>query len=134
MSHIPSSFIRGFEFALQLLRGHAFLSRADHIDREKPLGKRQMRIVEYGSSRNGKLVTAIDAFIEIANLIRLTLRLKLKHAGGLATNAINAVRKTDIFKVFNALFFRIELGKMLENRRLFVGFVNSFCHSKEIVL
>ena len=67
------------------------------------------------SGCNRELVAAINTFIQVASLTSLTVSCKVHNAVRFATDAKQAVWKADIFKVFNALFFRIELLEMLEN-------------------
>ena len=134
MSHIPSRFIRSVKFPLQLLRGHAFLCRANHIDREKPLGKRQMRIMKDSSGRNGKLVFAVNARIKKTWFARLAVGRILKNAIRFTLDAKQTVRKTNLFKMLDALFLGIELSEMLENGRLRLCFINFFSHNRNIIL
>jgi hypothetical protein len=64
MHHIPRSFIRGLQFTLQLLgRDALFSERANHVNSEKPLCKRQVRIVKDSASGNRVLIAAIAAVV-----------------------------------------------------------------------
>lgn len=120
VSHVPRRLIGSLEFTFQLSGAHAFLRRADHIDCEKPLSQRQMRIVKHRPRGNTVLVTAIGAMVEMPRLSSLAFGFKTRDALTLATDTAQTFRPAHFLVVGDTLFFGVEAGKNLEDRRLFV--------------
>ena len=82
MAEVPSGLVAYTECPLKLIGRHTFACFDKKQHSEKPCFKRKMRIVKNGLSRNGELVTALDAFV-------LPLRLNFKHVSALAAQALN---------------------------------------------
>ena len=92
-----------------------------------------MSVMKDRSSCNGKLIAAIDALIQIAFLTSLSVGGEIHHPFRFAPDARQTFRKANLFKVFNALFFGIELREMLEYRWLRMWFLFNVFHDKRIM-
>lgn len=66
-----------FRFPLKLFGGHTLFAGADHIDRQKPLGKRKVRIMEYGAGSYRVLITAVQLLTELQVAIARVRVLKI---------------------------------------------------------
>src|SRR6185437_8989312 len=120
MSHIPRGLIGHRKLALKFLCGDAFLIRTDHIDCEKPLSERHVRVVEYSAHCNRELGVTVRAIVQVAFLASLAFGLKLMDSVtfALRADAAKSVRPADLLEVSNASLFRRKLVDDLENGRL----------------
>jgi len=120
MSHIPCSLVAGFQFALELRGADALLCGADHIDREEPLGERQMRVMKDGASGHAVLIAAVNTFVQMTHLAGFPVRVKLHHSLGIATDAAQAVRPADALEMGDAPLFGVELLENFKDGGLFL--------------
>ena len=74
--HVPRGFIARTKFPLKLLRTDALLRAANHVDRKKPFRERKVRIMGDCSGREGILIAAVAAAVEVSRLSGLALRLQ----------------------------------------------------------
>ena len=100
-----------------MLGRYTFFSRANQIDRQEPLGKRQMGIVKDGPGSHGVLIMTVFALVKVANLLCFPQGLKLHYSGATALDTHRTIRPANVLKVLNALFFGVEAFDNLENRR-----------------
>src|SRR5205085_3960413 len=107
MSHVPSCFIRCIKLALEFFSGDALFSGANEIDCQKPFSQWQVGIMENRSRRNGILITAIAAMIEIARFACLAFRLKCMHVIAVTLDATQTLRPTNVRQMIDAMFFSI---------------------------
>src|SRR5690242_3472637 len=96
MAEIPCRLVAHSDRALNLAGRHALLRLAKKMRSEKPLGKRQMRIVEYGAGSDSELIIAILA------VEKLLFSFKFDH-GHLATRATRSFRPAQTDQQFAAL-------------------------------
>src|SRR5436309_3017428 len=65
MAEIPSRLIAHSDRALNLAGRHTLLRFAEQVSSQKPLLKRQVRIVEYGAGSDGELIVTVFAVEEL---------------------------------------------------------------------
>lgn len=99
VTEIPRRLVAHAQHALDLIRAHALARFAHQHDGKKPLLKRQVRVVKYGSGKRRKLVAAIEAF-------ELEVVRESRYALGIAAGAFNAARPAQALQIFAASFFR----------------------------
>lgn len=103
MAEVPSCFVAHADRALNLASRHALLRFAEQVSREEPFCQRQVRVVEYRSRSNRKLVVAILAVEE------LLFSFELDH-GAFAAQALRAFREAQANKQLAALVFGTKQG------------------------
>jgi hypothetical protein len=120
MGHVPSSFISDRKMALKVLGGNSLLGRANQVDRQEPLGKRQMGIVKDSPGSHRKVILAIYALIKMAHFASFASSFVSEHAGFPAANTDKTLGPANTLKVLNALFLSIEPFDNVEKGRWFV--------------
>jgi len=108
MGHVPSGFVSDLKLPLKLFRGDALLCGTDHVDSEKPLDQRKVRIVEDGPDSHAKLVLAVPAIVEVPEFLGLTFGLEAENVLPFALGADRAIGPAKVFKVGDALFLGVE--------------------------
>src|SRR5205085_4360266 len=127
MSHVPSCFIRCIKLALEFFSGDALFSGANEIDCQKPFSQWQVGIMENRSRRNGILITAINALVQVAFFACLAFRLEVHHTRRVATDTAQAFGPTNLFKVSDTFLFGRELVNDLKNGRLLMRLLPFEC-------
>ena len=98
VTEVPCGLVAHSDRALNLAGRHPFLGFAEQVRSEKPLSKRQVRIVEHGSRSRRELVVTILA------VEKLLFSFKLDH-WAFAAQASRAFRPAETDQQFAALIF-----------------------------
>ena len=109
MCHIPSSLVADGEFPLELFGRDAFFGGADQVDSKEPLGQRQMRIMEDGTSGDGKLVLAVHALVEMPGLAGFAGGIKLGDACAATAEALHTQGPANLGEMSDARGFGAKL-------------------------
>ena len=120
MSHIPRSFIAYRKLALKVLGRYALFSRTDQVDRQKPLGQGQMRVMKDGPDSYRKVIFAIHALIKVAHFAGFTSSFVSENARLSTPNTDKTLGPAYALKMFDALFFSIEFLEDFNERRWLV--------------
>jgi hypothetical protein len=108
MSHKPRGLVGNSERAVELVTAHAFLGRAEEIDRLQPDVERDLAALKHGAHGYRKLLAAVLALPQ-ARTVRLTLQRVVIFAHRAAMRAHRAIGPTQGFKVFPSLFSTLEV-------------------------